>query len=397
MKRLIFYFIILLIAIWIGLQIQTDSGYVLITYRKWTIETSLWLAVFILFLTYSLLYAFMRFIKNSRHLSQRLHTWSFLRRKRKANSLTSQGLCQLAEGHWKHAEKTLLKAARDSDTPLINYLAAAKAAQEQQAFNARDDYLKQAADSTESSEIAVGLTKAQLQLKGQQLEQALATLQYLNQQAPKHSFVLKLLVTVSQKLNDWTHIKNVLPQLKKQKIFSSEDMHSLELLTYQALLKQLCQKHDATAIENMWHALPKKLKQQSTCVLMYTQQLLQQKQNEKALQLLARTLNKTWDATLMEAYCEIQAEHPKKQLKTAQAWIKKHGESANILYYLGRLCMQYQWWEQARDYLAQSANKDEQPNTFFDLARVMHSLGQHRAALEYYQKLPRYTHHCKQA
>ena len=50
----------------------------------------------------------------------------------------------LAEADWKNAEKLLSSGAAESDTPLMNFLAAAKAAQAQKADARRDNYLRQA-------------------------------------------------------------------------------------------------------------------------------------------------------------------------------------------------------------------------------------------------------------
>ncbi len=48
MRKLIVIFILLLFAIWLGWKMQQDSGYVLVTYGQWQIETSLWMAIIIL-------------------------------------------------------------------------------------------------------------------------------------------------------------------------------------------------------------------------------------------------------------------------------------------------------------------------------------------------------------
>ena len=119
--------------------------------------------------------------------------WFGDRHLRKARQNTIDGMIALSEGHWKTAELLLLKGAQIPDSRLINYLAAARAAQEQNNDKKRDDYLKSAAHAQPEAQIAVGLTQAQLQIQHKQYEQALATLNHLRNLSPHHPYVLKLL------------------------------------------------------------------------------------------------------------------------------------------------------------------------------------------------------------
>ena len=87
-----------------------------------------------------------------------------------------EGLTKVIEGDWKQAEKLVIKSAKHSDAPLLNYLAAAEAAQGQGDASQRDEYLKLAAE-VDGQSLAVALTRAKLQYRQQQFEQAVATLQ----------------------------------------------------------------------------------------------------------------------------------------------------------------------------------------------------------------------------
>jgi HemY protein len=42
MKKVILLFMLLALGVYLGLLIQSDSGYVLIAYGHWTLETSVW-------------------------------------------------------------------------------------------------------------------------------------------------------------------------------------------------------------------------------------------------------------------------------------------------------------------------------------------------------------------
>src|SRR5262245_58273880 len=141
MKRLLLFVIVLVISVFIGLKIKTDPGYLLLAHGKWTIEMPLWFGIIVIILIFLLLYWLFRFICAVFAVASRIKHWYERRNINKAHQQTNYGLIALTEGNWARAEKKLSQAADHSDTPLINYLAAARAAQEQGAFERRDSYL----------------------------------------------------------------------------------------------------------------------------------------------------------------------------------------------------------------------------------------------------------------
>ncbi len=121
MIYLIFGFVLLLLAIWLGLEISQGTGYVLVAFQHWSIETSLWVAAIIVIIVFVLFYFIFRTIGRTTRISKNIKRWKKMRRYRKARRLTNVGLCELAEGQWERAEQTLLKGAKITKSPLINY------------------------------------------------------------------------------------------------------------------------------------------------------------------------------------------------------------------------------------------------------------------------------------
>src|SRR5262245_12086507 len=141
MKKLIFYFIVLLVAVWVGLKIASDPGYLLLDYQKVTVEMPLWLAVIFIIFFFIVFYFILRAISNIRSLRSRFLSWSRARRVRRAWQRTHRGFIAMLAGDWKLAEKDLVRAAPAMDHPILNYLSAAYCAQEQQSISTRDEYL----------------------------------------------------------------------------------------------------------------------------------------------------------------------------------------------------------------------------------------------------------------
>src|SRR5690606_13388461 len=199
-----------------------DPGYVLISYGQWSVESSLALLLLVIVITFTALYYAIRATKGLVMLPARVRGWQERRRVRKAHSALSRGLLEMAEGRWDSAETTLIKSAPNSDNQLLHYLAAARAAQRQGAPQRRDHYLYLAHKSMPNADVAVGLTQAELQLAHHQMEQALATLTHLRSLAPRHPYVLRMLMKLYRELRDWEHLRDLLPELRKRNVLKDE-------------------------------------------------------------------------------------------------------------------------------------------------------------------------------
>ena len=115
--------------------------------------------------------------------------------KRHANAQLDlkNGLVNLVEGHWKESEELLIKDVAYSETPLLNYLGAARSAHMSQNYQLRDEYLKTASAYGDEAEIAVAVSQASMQFESGQVEQARATLTHLRELAPSHPYPNELL------------------------------------------------------------------------------------------------------------------------------------------------------------------------------------------------------------
>ena len=68
--------------------------------------------------------------------------WKSSRNRDKADQQFGAGYISLIKGDWRRAEKQLTTKTDHSHIPYVNYLAAARAAQEQGRFSQRDNYLQ---------------------------------------------------------------------------------------------------------------------------------------------------------------------------------------------------------------------------------------------------------------
>jgi HemY protein len=387
MRRFFWFLIILIVSVWIGLKVAADPGYALFAYQHWTMEMPLWFAVISFIVVVLLLYGILRFFDSIDFSLYRLKNWIKWRRKYKSYSKTNRGLVELIEGHWRSAEYYLLEGVTQSDAPLINYLAAAKAAQEQGAFDRRDNFLRKAHQCSPHAEIAIGLTQAQLQLEQGQLEQALATLGHLQSIAPKHVVVIKLLEKVYIRLSDWNGLLKLLPSLRKAKIINDENLAKLEAHTYQELLRSVAHKPDALRnIHQVWVGMPKKV--QKNPVVIYTYCDLIKSYPEmvsEAEELINKSMKKSWDKELAHLYGLLVTSEVNKQLTHAESWNKTYPHQAVLLLTLGRLCMRLQLWGKAKGYLEESLKLEPLAETYQEYGRLLEQMGDFQLALQQYR------------
>lgn len=383
MKRIIICFLVLLFSVWLGVIMHRNPGYILVSYQGWSIETTLWFAVVVLSILFLLFYMLLRFSSGVNSITVRFKQWIVSRRKRKARVQTVLGLYDFAEGNWRASEKKLIRGAKYSDMPLINYLAAAFMAQRQHALARRDNYLLTAQKTDTDHPIVVGLTQARLQIFNQQWEEALATLRRLHQLRPKNAFILQLLEQAYFELKDWMGLKVLLPSLRKRRAFSVEEINQFELKIYSELF--LMSRTNNT-IEVKWDELPGYLRKHPAIVAIYVEYLLANKKHEEAEAILKMILRKVLDERLLELYAALPSSNPIKKVARAEGWLKENPENPALLLCLGRICKQQKLWGKARQYLEKSACLTRAPAIYLELGQIIEMQNDLHGALDFYRK-----------
>lgn len=386
MSRLLFTFILLVLSVYIGTTLSHDPGYVFIEINHWTIETTLFVALFACILLFLLFHLILVIVTKLSHSPSSVRNWQNKRRMQKAQAKTRQGLIEFSEGYWAQAKNHLIKALPNSDSPLLNYLTAARAAQEMGENQLRDDYLREAQQSMPDARIAVELTQAQLQLANKQWEQALATLRHLQDLAPHHPYVLKLLMSLYQEVKDWQQLIFLLPSLKKYHVVKGKEFETLSQQTYLQALSELAKYGQADALNKMMTQLPRSLANHPALIAEYCRFLYTQNQLTKAESILRRCLKKQYDEKLIELYGKINADE--QQLSFAESLLKKIPDSSELYLCLGRLCLYSHLWGKAKTYFEKSIDLCPNTEAYEALGQLLEHLNdQNRACIAYRQGL----------
>ncbi|MGZ8227551.1 MAG: heme biosynthesis HemY N-terminal domain-containing protein, partial [Methylococcaceae bacterium] len=326
MKNIMYFLGSLLIAIaaaffayeWLGGF--ENPGYVLIGIGYWSMETSLVVFAVGLIMGFFVLYIFFRFLGWLLRLPGQIKNRGKSIKFNRSQEALIAGLVDSAEGNWEKAEKVLIKHASHSGAPLIHYLTAARAAQSRGAYDKRDEYLKKAADQAPGSDVAIGLTQAELHLSEKQFEQALETLTRLQSIDPTHATVLKLLHQAYQQAGDWEGVRKLIPSLNNNKVLMEAEIKLLETEAYSKLLKQAAERGSADEIDSLWSEIPDYIRNMKGVSAIYFAAMIDAGAGAKVEGGLARALSTSWDHTLVVLFGNVPSIDVARQLETAEQW-----------------------------------------------------------------------------
>ena len=235
-----------------------------------------------------------------------------------AGKSMQKGYIDLIEGKWDSAEKQLLAKVDKSPAPVLNYLAAAHAAQQNGEPGRRDEYLKKAYDNDPSSKVAVDLTQARMQFEAGDLDEAKNTLTRLLFHVPKNEQVQRMLLAVNREREDYDGMLKQLPKLKKLQNFTAEEAFATECEACTNLLES-AREEGIEQVDKFWHSLTRKQRQTPELVDQYAYELLEAGEDEKCEAILRKTLRKNWNSDLVYTYGLVQLDAPR-QLRLAEDW-----------------------------------------------------------------------------
>ncbi len=385
-KFLIKLLILVIVVLAAVLLVRDDPGVVMLRYRGWTVDTSLAVALGVLIVFMVALYYLIRLLRGILRMPSALQRQSQNRRYGKARRQLNQGLIDLAEGRFEQAENHLMRLVGFSESPLVHYLAAARAAQLQGKHDARDGYLKAAHEANPAAELAIGVTQAELQLAHQQTEQALATLSHLHSIAPRHDYVTMLLARAYFELEDWPALVEILPDVRRKKLVKANRLREMELAGYRGLLQRAADSQ--AALEKSWSGIPKSLQSDPAMLCFFVDLMARQGWYSGSVeQLVLKSLDKQWDDSLIEVYGRFEAKDANTQLARAEKWLDDFGHNENLLLSLGRIAMRARLWGKAQGYFEASIGARATPAACLALAQLFEQqLQQPDKAAEYYQR-----------
>jgi HemY protein len=385
MKRAVAIVIVLAVATLIGVALEADNGYVLFRYGDLAAEMSLVGLAFFAIVAFIVVYFLVRLAVRLSRAPRSLGESRRLQRHRRANRDFLNGLIDVSEGRWEKGEREVVRAADGSDMSLLNYLAAARAAQVQGAPERRDEYLHKAYELNDRFRMAVLLTQADLQISHRQFELALATLRRIQELKPHHVHALRLLARLYKELGDYEELHGLVRSLRSYRALEPNMIDAIELDTVGRLMATAAVRRDTTRLDKLWRDLPRHVRARPEAARPYAEALIRADANDAAEEFIRTQLKTDWDEELVRLYGLIESNEPAHLLARAEDWLQQHDDSAMLLLTTGRLAMACELWGKARTYLENSVHCGKRTETYVELGRLLESLDEEIKAAEAYK------------
>ena len=378
MKFGIIVVIVLFISAFGAHFLLADPGYVVINFRGYVVEMSVAVLAGLAVALVLLVWLIRKLIIAPRRLGEAAGRY---RSARSGKKLT-KGMIAVAEGNFSRGEKMLGRAASTSDSPLFNYLQAARAAHLQGHDDRRDEWLRLAYKETPEAANAILLTQAEFQLDRGQNEQALATLRRLEEDSKDHAHALALMGRLYFKLEDWASLAELLPRLRKNTRLEPETLDRWAIRVHQQALDTAA---DVEVLDHAWKGIARKLRSDSTLLIAYYEGLVRLGLHDRAEKELAAALRTDWRGPLVRLFGLVEATDTTKQLKRAEGWLKNHAEDPDLLLAAARLCLRNELWGKARSYLETVITMRPTPEAYQEYGNLLTQMGEADAAADAYK------------
>lgn len=389
-------FIILLLALgagaYLSILLTEDPGYVLVTFKDYSIEATLAAAVISLFIFYVLFFGLIKLIKvfNPFKLLKK-DTWYALFNKKNPRRQIEQGWQYLLLGKWQEAYKLLVESANRAQTPSVNYLAAAYAAFQRNDNLACNFCLSQAKQQSLVANTGIKTFQALLELKSGKEEQSLALLLAIKKEQADSPYVLILLKDIYISLKDWEQLSSLIPDLEKHKVLAKDELLMLkEKLAVHRLHKATSNSVNQHELKTIWNDFNKVLQRRELVIEAYLRALLTIGNSAEALSLLTKFIKHQWSDRLVALLGYIDNPEAAEQILLLEAWVKDRPKNVNLMLTLGRLCLRNKLWGKAREYFESalhfSNNTESSAEINAELGRLLEYLGEHEKSLFYYRQ-----------
>jgi HemY protein len=328
----------------------SDPGYVAINFRGYLVEMSVPVLVFLTAALFAMLWLIRKIIVAPRRIGEAAGRY----RSARSGQKMTRGMIEVAEGNFARGERMLARAASTSDSPLFNYLQAARAAHLQ----------------------------AEFQLDHGQHEHALATLRRIDDNSKNHGHALALMGRLYFRLEDWPSLQQILPRIKKHSQVKAETLATWSIRLHR---EQLDKAADGDALLLAWKDVSKAQKSDISLLESYYHGLMRVGLHEKAEKEIVSALKSDWRGALIRIFGLVQGADASKQLKRAEGWLTNHSEDPDLMLTAARLCLRNELWGKARSYLETAISLRPSPEVYQEYGALLNQIGEADAAADAYR------------
>lgn len=350
---------------------KSDPGRVLINFMDWTIETSVLVLVGAVLLSWLLIQLALWLYRVPVVTARRVQ-------EQRALKQLETGLLALTEGDWKTAEKALQKSTSTQGKTTARYLAAAQAADGQDAAERREHYLEQADTGGRRKKFLVELTRARMLMANGQRAAALPVLLDLYARRKRHPQVLEMLAMCYQDLGQWEELEGLLPALHKLEVIDDDQLLDLRI---RIAGSKLDKAQTPEALQAAWKSQPRALRREARMVDHFARRAADMERADLAEAVLRASLKHAWNPALVSRYGDAGSDDASRRLKQCETWLLSHPEDASLHMTLGRLCARQELWGKARHHLIKSLEYCQSSAGYDALGQLLERRGELELAM----------------
>ncbi|MEE4218126.1 MAG: heme biosynthesis HemY N-terminal domain-containing protein [Xanthomonadales bacterium] len=350
---------------------KADPGMVQIHFLGWTLETSVLVLVLGVLLVWVLVWAVIRLWKMPVEAARKV-------REQRSLVQLEKGLLALTEGDWQTAERALQKSASSHGRTTARYLAAAEAADGQDAGDRAEYYLEQADTRNKKQKFLVELTRARILMSNEQFEEARPILEDLQARRRKHPQVLEMLSRCYTEMGEWEPLVKLLPVMLKANMLDTKKAAALK---QQAAIIELQHSKTADSLQADWRALPKNMQRDVAVVHAFAERAIELDEPGITEDVIRTTLKREWDPSLVVPYGVPGLDDTSKRLRQCEKWLQTHPEDPWLHLTLGRLCAREELWGKAREHLVRSLEIEPTVAGYDSLGQLLERKGELEVAM----------------
>lgn len=350
---------------------KSDPGLVSIHFQGWTIQTSVLVLLMAALALWLIVHVIVRLWRMPAETARRM-------REQRALAQLEKGLLALTEGDWGTAEKALQKSASSHGKTTARYLAAAQAADGQDAGDRAEWYLDQADTRNRKQRFLVELTRARILTANGEYSEAIPILEDLHKSRRRHPQVLELLSRCYDETGQWEPLQKLLPIMQKAGVVEASRVAELK---QHAAISELKQCRDSQVLKSAWRGLPRELQRLPEVVKTFAEQAIALGSADMTEEVLRNSLKREWNPVLLIPYGEPGSDDLIKRLKQCEKWLLNHPEEPWLHLVLGRLCAREELWGKARHHMIKSLEIEPSVGGYDSLGQLLERKGELEPAM----------------
>ena len=372
--RVLFWFLLLAgAAVAVALAAKLTSGYALFVAPPYRVELSLNLLVVLAITGFVTGYALLRVVKRALGLPEEVRLFRQRQQMERARAKQDAAVVALLEGRYGRARQYAEEALAIPRSSGLSALIGARAAIDTREFDVAETLLTRPDAQGPSLAVPRLMLEAEMKLEQGQPLEALRLLQSLRKEAGAHTAALRLELRALQGAGRYAQIPTLVDQLVKRKVYGAEEGDFVRAAAHAQELA--ARSDDAAALRAYWAKLSDAEQRMPKIARAAARSFLAQGGDRESADLLARSLERSWDSELVALYAQCRLADSTPQLEQAERWLPAHSNDAGLLYALGLLCERAQLWGKAQTYLEASLALHETYRTHVALGELFARLG----------------------